>query len=204
MLGAPGAGKTFFARQIAENLEFGHISGERIRYELFDTPRYDEQENEIVLRMMDYIAEVLLTSGTSVIYDDVSLVDYAERQRRREMAQQNNLPTFTVWVQTDNATAFNRASTRDRRRSDEKYSHSIDKATFERLNGELDQPQYREEFMVISGKYLHKNQAAVFLKKLKELKLITETPDAPRPPAPVVRSLSSPRRQQPTRNIRIR
>ena len=205
MLGSPGAGKSFFARQIADLLNIGHISGDRIRYELFENPRYDESENEIVLRIMDYMTEVALNAGMSVIYDDIGIADYTERLKRRQMAEKSKIVPLTLWVQTDPATAFQRANTRDRRRSDEKYSRSIDKETFDRLQSKLKQPQFRETFAVISGKFAFKTQAIAFIKKLNEFKMLEETPpEETRAQLPPHRPISTPKRDINTRHIRIR
>jgi predicted kinase len=205
MLGPPGAGKSFFARQISEALPFGHVSGDRIRYELFEEPRYDADENNIVMRIMDYMTEELLASGVSVIYDDISLLDYHERLQRRDMATKAKVTPLTVWVQTDLATAYTRASTRDRRRSDEKYSRSIDRTTFDTLANALQPPQFREDYVVISGKYVFKSQLAAIVKKLRDIDLLeVQTSAPPAPSVPIIRPLSTPRREQPTRRIRIR
>ena len=206
MLGPPGAGKSFFARQISEALPFGLVSGDRIRYELFEEPRYDADENNIVMRIMDYMTEELLASGVSVIYDDIGLLDYQERLQRRNMATKAKVNPLTIWVQTDLATAFSRASTRDRRRSDEKYSRSIDRATFDKLATALQPPQFREDYVVISGKYVFKSQATALIKKLRDLDLVEEqsTTVPTQPTAPIIRPLSTPRRDIPTRRIRIR
>src|SRR5690606_34507740 len=132
---------------------------------------------------------------------------------------------LTVWVQTDLTTAFARASNRDRRRADEKFSRSIDRATFDALATKLQPPQFREEYVVISGKYAFKSQAAAFTKRLRALQLLqttsavnvtvdkttapnneatsTEAPSIQRP-KPIIRPLSSPRRDQANRRIRIR
>ncbi len=204
MLGAPGAGKTFFARQISEALGIGHISGDRIRYELFEQPRYDEQENDIILRIMDYMAESFLQAGLSAVYDDIGISSYRHRLARRELAKKHNATSFTIWVQTDETTSFQRANTRDRRRSDEKYSRSIDKSTFDLLLGQLEKPQYKENYAVVSGKYIFSSQAAAFIRKLREANLIELSDAEKRAEAPVIRSLSSPRRDSQGRQIRIR
>lgn len=69
LFGFPGAGKTYFARQICEELQAAHVQGDRIRYELFEEPRYDRQENEIVTHLMEYMTEEFLQAGISVVFD---------------------------------------------------------------------------------------------------------------------------------------
>jgi predicted kinase len=53
--GYPGAGKTYFARQFCTNVQAAHLQADRIRGELFENPRYDQQENDVVRQLMDYM-----------------------------------------------------------------------------------------------------------------------------------------------------
>lgn len=69
LYGYPGAGKTFMARQLSEDIQAAHVQSDRIRFELFEQPRYDRQENQIVDHLMQYMTEEFLNSGISVIYD---------------------------------------------------------------------------------------------------------------------------------------
>ena len=69
LYGFPGSGKTFFARQLCEDLQAAHVQGDRIRSELFEEPRYDRHENEIVSHLTEYMAEEFLNAGISVVYD---------------------------------------------------------------------------------------------------------------------------------------
>ena len=69
LYGFPGAGKTYFARQLCEEIQAAHIQGDRIRGELFDNPRYDKEENGVVTQLMDYMTEEFLAAGLSVVYD---------------------------------------------------------------------------------------------------------------------------------------
>jgi predicted kinase len=55
LYGLPGAGKTYFARQLCDNLQAAHVQGDRIRGELFQEPRYDAQENTVVNQLMEYM-----------------------------------------------------------------------------------------------------------------------------------------------------
>ena len=57
LYGFPGAGKTYFARQFCENVQAAHLQSDRIRSELFEEPRYDKRENEIVSQLMNYMED---------------------------------------------------------------------------------------------------------------------------------------------------
>lgn len=67
LYGYPGAGKTHFARELSATMGAAHVHGDRIRGELFEEPRYDQQENEIVKHLMLYMTEEFLGAGLSVI-----------------------------------------------------------------------------------------------------------------------------------------
>ena len=63
----PGSGKTYFARQLSENIQAAHIHGDRIRNELFEAHRYDRQENAIIKKLLDARTDAFLTAGRSVL-----------------------------------------------------------------------------------------------------------------------------------------
>src|SRR6266496_4331812 len=65
LYGFPGAGKTYFARQLCERVQAAHVQGDRIRFELFEKPRYDKQENDVITQLMDYMTEEFLNAGLS-------------------------------------------------------------------------------------------------------------------------------------------
>ncbi|HEV7454185.1 MAG TPA: AAA family ATPase, partial [Candidatus Saccharimonadales bacterium] len=115
LYGFPGAGKTYFARQITEHLQVAHVHGDRIRGELFETPRYDKEENEVITQLMDYMTGEFLNAGLSAIYD-VNAVRGNQRRILREMARKHHVQPVLVWLQIDADSAYARTQTRDRRR----------------------------------------------------------------------------------------
>ena len=128
--GYPGAGKTYFARQLAENMQVAHLQSDRIRAELFTKPRYDQAENEVVTRLMEYMAEEFLSAGISVAYD-ANVPRAKQRQMLREVARRNHAAPLLVWFQMDKETAFTRNIKRDRRRADDKYAARWDRTSFD-------------------------------------------------------------------------
>ncbi len=172
LYGFPGSGKTFVARQLCEDISAAHIQGDRIRYELFEQPRYDRQENEIITHLMQYMTEEFLNAGISVVYD-TNAARPAERRVLRDMARRAKAETALVWLQIDIESAFVRVAKRDRRRIDDKYSSSLDKNTFENLISEMQNPQLTEEYVVISGKHNYQTQRNAIVKKLYDMGLIT-------------------------------
>src|SRR6185295_18420026 len=107
MYGYPGAGKTFFARQLSEHFQAAHLHSERIRGELFERPHYDKEENDVITQLMDYMTGEFLSAGLSVIYDGNSL---RANQRRilRDMARKYRAQPVLIWLQIDTESAFAR------------------------------------------------------------------------------------------------
>ncbi len=171
LYGYPGAGKTFFARQLCEDLHAAHVQGERIRTELFENPRYDKEEDQVVSHLMDYMAEEFLGAGVSVVYDmNASRIN--QRRLLRELARRAKAHPILIWLQVDTESAYARVAKRDRRKADDKYTPSIDRTTFETLAGQMQNPQPTEEFMVISGKHTYQTQRSAAIKKLYDFGLI--------------------------------
>jgi predicted kinase len=173
LYGFPGAGKSYFARQLTEQLQAAHVQGDRIRGELFETPHFDKQENAVVSQLMDYMTHEFLGAGISVVYD-TNAMRHAERHNLREMARRAHAKPVLIWLQIDADGAFARASARDRRRTDDRYAAPIDRATFDNIAGHMQNPRSVEDYIVISGKHTFNTQLSAVVKRLRELGLLTQ------------------------------
>ena len=169
--GFPGAGKTYFARQFAENVQTAHLQADRIRGELFSAPRYDKQENGIVNQLMDYMAEEFLAAGVSVTYD-LNAMRSKQRRTLYDMARRHGAKPLLVWFQMDADTAFSRNKKRDRRRADDKYAASWDRTTFEDIIAHMQNPTPGEDYVVVSGKHLFNMQQSSVVSKLRSAGLL--------------------------------
>lgn len=170
--GYPGAGKTYFSRQLAENIQAAHMQADRIRGELFEQPRYDKQENEIVMQLMDYMTEEFLSAGLSVIYD-VNAMRASQRRALRDMAHKAGAKPLIVWFQMDPETAYARSKTRDRRRADDKYAAQWDRATFDNIVAHMQNPSPNEPYAVISGKHLFNMQMSAVISKMRDMGILS-------------------------------
>lgn len=172
MYGYPGAGKTFLARQLCEDLNAAHVHGDRIRFELFEQPRYDKQENQIVEHLMEYMTEEFLNAGISVVFD-MNALRVSERKELRELARKQKADNLIIWLQIDAESAFDRVNKRDRRKADDKYTPPMDRNTFETFAGRMQNPQPNETYMVISGKHNYKTQRNSIIKRLYDSGLMS-------------------------------
>lgn len=172
LYGFPGAGKTFFSRQLCEELQLAHIQDDRIRHKLFEQPRYDKQENDIVQQLMTYMAEEFLRAGMSVIYD-TNASRLSHRRIMRDFARHLKAQPILIWLQIDPETAYNRVASRDRRKTDDKYASPLDGNTFEHIIQGMQNPTNTEDYIVLSGKHTFATQKNMFMKKIYDLNLIS-------------------------------
>jgi len=164
--GYPGAGKTYFARQFCEQVQAAHLQSDKVRGELFEDPRYDKQENDIVSHLMNYMSEEFLAAGLSVAYD-AEVMRSGHRKSLYEMAMKNHAVPIVVWFQMDPETAFARIVSRDRRRADDRFAQQIDRSTFEDAINKMQNPRQNEDYAVVSGKHLFNMQVGAVIAKLK-------------------------------------
>ena len=170
--GFPGAGKTYFSRQFCEHVQAAHVQSDRIRSELFQTPRYDKQENDVVSQLMDYMTEEFLSAGLSVAYD-TNAMNARQRRKLYELAYRCHAQPVLVWFQVDQDTAFTRNIKRDRRRADDKYAAAWDRSSFEQVVNQMQNPAASENYAVISGKHLFNMQQSAVVSKLRQLGVLT-------------------------------
>lgn len=172
LYGFPGSGKTYFSRNLAEDLECAHVQSDKIRHELFEEPRFDKQENEIIAHLMDYMTEEFLSAGVSVIYD-TNMVRKSQRVAMRNLARKKHAQTLLVWFQIDPDTAFRRLNNRDRRKSDDKFALDYDEQDFRRFASHMQHPDATEDYIVLSGKHTYDSQKSAIFKKFTDMGLLS-------------------------------
>jgi predicted kinase len=171
LYGFPGAGKTAFARQLCESMHAVHVHSDRIRFELFEKPKYDKAENQVVEHLVDYMMEEFLNAGVSVIYD-ADVVRANQRRRLREVARKAHAQYLLSWFQIDVESAFTRVAKRDRRTIDDKYAHDFDRSEFDKYISLMQHPAKDENFVVLSGKHSFAMQQGALMKRLFELNMV--------------------------------
>lgn len=167
-MGYPGAGKTYFARQFAEMYDLPRISEEVFRFELFENPQFNDDEDDIIERVVHYSLVQLMKTKQTLVFEGAHLT-LAKRKRVYELAAENGYRTLTVWLQTDLETSAKRAVARDRRSPDNKYAFGIDKNTFNYLANKLERPIDKEQSVVVSGKHIFRSQCLTVLRKITSI-----------------------------------
>lgn len=171
LYGFPGAGKTYFARQFTEGVQAAHLEQDRIRYELFEQPKFTKQENFALNRIMEFMAGEFLKAGISVVFD-MNAMRMAQRHGLRELARKNKASTLLVWFQVDPDTAFMRNVKRDRRKFDDRFAVGYDVESFKQLAAYMQHPEPTEDFVVVSGKHTFTGQMSNVIKKLADMHVL--------------------------------
>jgi predicted kinase len=177
LYGYPGAGKTFFARQLCDQLVAVHVHADRIAAELFENPNHSKEEMHVVNSIMQYMTGEFLNAGVSVIYD-TNAMRVTQRRALRNMAAKAGVETVLVWLQIDQESAFIRSSQRDRRKTDDRYSRILDRAAFEQLASGMQNPLPTERYQVVSGKHVFATQKSAILRHLLDRGLMNLDPNA--------------------------
>lgn len=176
MIGIPGAGKSFFARQFAETYNLPHISVDRIRAELFEQPQYSGGEQERVNRIVDYMVEEQLRSGASFILDGLQGNVRVWRASLERQAREKGYKVLLVWVQLDTSTAKSRSTRRNAKKQSDRFNTSLPENVFNTLSKQLTAPS-NENYVVISGKHGFMTQHKAVLRKL--FPLAEKNPEQP-------------------------
>lgn len=174
LYGFPGSGKTYFSRQFCQEFHAAHLEEDRIRFELFEHPRYSRQENYALGRIMDYMSGEFLNAGISVVYD-MNAMRSSQRRGLREVARKNKAETLIVWFQLDADTAYLRNTKRDRRQLDDRYAAGYNVEQFKELAAHMQQPEPTEDYIVVSGKHTYMTQRSGVIKKLADAGVVKQT-----------------------------
>jgi len=173
MMGLPGSGKSYTANHLADMLGLALISDNKVRYSLIKKPKYDKEENLVVLHMMLMMAEEYLGLGIPVMFD-TGLNRLPLRKHIRELARKFKADTVLIWIQIDKETA--RLRTKITAKSVDGVTSSVSRLTDEVFNNLVKsfQPPENEDYIVISGKYTFESQKPIIIRKLREQGLVSD------------------------------
>ncbi|MCK9519379.1 MAG: ATP-binding protein [Dehalococcoidia bacterium] len=95
--GLPGAGKTTFARNLAERLPHVHIESDAIRRAFAAQPAYTPPEHARVFRSAERQAATALRKGETVVVDATNLTA-KDRRRFLQLAARTGVPLVAVRI----------------------------------------------------------------------------------------------------------
>jgi len=165
VVGLPGSGKSFFARQFADTFSAPVVSYDKLRSTIFPDPTFSRGEDAVLQDIADYeINELLKTHKTFIV--DGGVNTRIERVAIERQARAHDYHTLIVWVQTDEPTSHMRATKRSSKRKTDEWNVSITDELFKLQVKRLNAPLRTEQQVVVSGKHTYATQAKVVLKKL--------------------------------------
>lgn len=165
VIGLPGSGKSFFARQFADMFGAPLVSVDFIRHAVSPQSRYVAEEDALVNALAhSQIVELLKTGKTCVV--DGGLNNRTARHAIERLASKHGYGKLTIWVQTDEPTSLSRSMKRSAKRQADELNAPMDAPAFARYRKQFSIPTPSENVVVISGKHTFATQARVILKKL--------------------------------------
>lgn len=148
-MGYPGAGKTHIARMIAEQTGAVHISSDEFHTKVFPKLTFSELEHEIRYNALDYITELLIKNGISVIYD-ANLNQRKHRAEKYAICKQYGVSARLVWVATDRSLSEERATKYAADDPLRPYGN-LKGETFNRIADGIELPADDEPYVKING-----------------------------------------------------
>jgi len=166
VVGTPGSGKSFFARQFADSYRFFYIDVGRYEGELEGLKSSNQEVTNLAKKIASGTFEHALKSFKHIILEG-PFNSAREREEIVSRAAKAGFGTLVVWVQTDIETSADRALNRDRRRADDRSALSLSQTEFDKLVKTFQKPNPKKDiFVVISGKHDFKSQGVIVLKKI--------------------------------------
>lgn len=157
VVGIPGAGKTFFARQFSETFSAPYIDQTSLRSMLPD--------EDTTAVMCDYVIDQLCKTKQTILIEGPGATKVSRREIA-ELARRHGYQALFIWVQTEPVTAQTRATKGVG--PNRQQLMLISDSEFDALSREFEPLLPSEKYMVISGKHTYASQAKIVLKKLVE------------------------------------
>jgi predicted kinase len=141
LIGIPGSGKTYFAKQFSD---------------LFSLPYINNLAGDFE-RISNYLLPEFLKTGKTIVLD-VDTLTKKSREAYYNLAKKSGYKILPVWVQTDTDTSRNRAE-----KNAKLGGYSID---FDKSLSTFTLPSESESALVLSGKHTFATQTKIVLSKL--------------------------------------
>lgn len=165
VIGLPGSGKSFFARQFASMFGAPLVSADYVRHSLSAESTFDAQEDAIVQTLIQNQIEELCKTGKTFVIDG-GINHRTNRTAIERLSTAQGYGRMVIWVQTDEPTSLSRSVKRNDKRAGDMYNDPMPQPAFLRYRKQFSAPSRSEHVVVISGKHTFSTQARVVLKKL--------------------------------------
>lgn len=161
MVGIPGSGKSFFARQFADTFSAPYVDSLAIE----DRSATATDAGELITMVMNEIAK----TGQTFLFEG----NTDSRVRRTEFckwARDRGYQPLVIWIQTDQVTSLKRCL----------KNETMNRTKFEDTLQDFSPPHPDEKPIVLSGKHTYASQARVVLTHLSQYNRPAQT-QAPTP-----------------------
>jgi len=105
--GLPGAGKSYFSRQLAEKLPGIIVESDAMRKILWHSPTHSARESHCLFSALYLLIEELLRGGITVVHDATNLVEQ-HRERLYRICERIGVKIIVVWVEAPRAVILER------------------------------------------------------------------------------------------------
>lgn len=174
MMGHSGSGKSYFVRQLVENIPLVRINGDTLRIEMYgsveELDRYKAVDptlpREKIFSALDYMAKQVLSAGYSVVYESNNN-KHSIRTKLAQLAIEQGAVPVVIWIQTSANEAVSRIQVRevapDARQFDEQQAREV----VERHIANTDEPGIDENVIKIDGTIPFEQQYESFQKQFR-------------------------------------
>ncbi len=161
MVGTPGSGKSFFAKQFADTFNAPYVDALTLTSYAKDVPS--------AMKLVTAFAHQIIRTGQTFVYEGDTDTP-ALRAEFTQFASKNGYKAVLVWVQVDEKTAKDRTV----------KAGKMDADTFNEVIAGFVAPKPAEKPIVISGKHTYATQAKAVLSHLSHsARPVAATPLAP-------------------------
>jgi predicted kinase len=176
-LGVPGSGKSYFARQLADQTNTVRINSDAMRLAIFGsleaiTAVYHSPDRQHVNTYVDgatqYVVAELLDRGHSVVCD-AHHNKRSDREAYETLAGQHDARVVLVWIQTPFNVALTRGQQREAKADQRQLSEQDMREVMERHKAAMDEPAKTENVIIIDGEQPFDQQYASYQEQIGKL-----------------------------------
>lgn len=175
LLGPIGAGKSYFARQLADEIGIVRLNADAIRLAMYGSVEaireqngFSTQANRKLWGVMNYFVRESLHRGQSVIYDTMRFNSLRARQALKKLVKPYGANIIVVWVTIDFSLAAERAQTRAAQEDQLKLSKEKVEEILRQHNSHFHPPGPDEIVVKVDGTAPFEEQFKAFYRQLRE------------------------------------